>query len=162
MTDKAASIRWQLCLLAQTEEFSDDVRNQIARGVWLIDLLRATLAEPREPVAHRVVAGALFDFMGWLTSRRERLVLSSTDDAAPAADAIKDFAELRGLSRNDAEVKEGQDNITAPPQRLALTEEEIRDLLEAEFLGGYGMRSWDDDLQVFRLAERAHEIGGEV
>ena len=48
--DKAASIRWQLCLLAQTEEFSDDVRNQIGRGVWLIDRLRAALAEPvQEP-----------------------------------------------------------------------------------------------------------------
>ena len=47
--DKAASIRWQLCLLAQTEEFSDEVRNQIGRGVWLIDRLRAALAEPQEP-----------------------------------------------------------------------------------------------------------------
>jgi hypothetical protein len=73
-------------------------------------------AEPVEPVAHRVVAGALFDFMGWLTSRRERLVLSSTDDSAPAADAIKDFAEMRGLSMNNAQVKEWQDNTTASPQ----------------------------------------------
>ena len=47
---------------------------------------------------------------------------------------------------------------TAPPQRKPLTEEEIRDLLEAEFLGRDGKRSWDDDLQVFRLAERAHGI----
>ena len=48
------------------------------------------------------------------------------------------------------------------PQRKPLTEEEIRDLLEAEFLGRDGKRSWDDDLQVFRLAERAHKIGGEA
>ena len=44
------------------------------------------------------------------------------------------------------------------PQRTPLHEDEIHDLLEAEFLGGYGMRSWDDDLQVFRLAEQAHGI----
>lgn len=45
--NKAASIRWQLCLLAQTEEFSDDVRNQIGRGVWLIDrLTEAALEQP--------------------------------------------------------------------------------------------------------------------
>ena len=37
------AIRWQLCLLAQTEEFSDEVRNQIGRGVWLIDVLQAAL-----------------------------------------------------------------------------------------------------------------------
>lgn len=51
--NKAASIRWQLCLLAQTEEFSDDVRNQIGRGVWLIDRLSAKLQEPVATVVVR-------------------------------------------------------------------------------------------------------------
>jgi hypothetical protein len=44
-----------------------------------------------------VVSGAIFDFMGWLTTRTERLTLSSADDAAPAADAIKEFLTLRGV-----------------------------------------------------------------
>lgn len=35
--------------------------------------------------------------MGWLTTRTERLTLSSADDAAPAADAIKEFLTLRGV-----------------------------------------------------------------
>lgn len=48
---------------------------------------------------------------------------------------------------------------SAPPQVKPLTDEEVRHLLEAEFLGGYGMRSWDDDLMVFRLAETAYGIG---
>jgi len=39
-----------------------------------------------EPVAHSVIAGALFDFMGWLTSRKERIVLSSADNASGWAD----------------------------------------------------------------------------
>lgn len=69
----------------------------------------------QEPVAHSIVAGALFDFMGWLTTRRERLVLSSTDDAAPAADAIKDFANMRGLLINGAQVQEWQEHLTTPP-----------------------------------------------
>ena len=105
-------------------------------------------AEPVEPVAHRVVAGVLFDFMGWLTSRRERLVLSSTDDAAPAADAIKDFAEMRGLSLDDAKV---QDWDAAPPQRklVPLTEEEIMHI---------GM-THQSLRQVVRAVERAHGIG---
>ena len=50
-----------------------------------------------------VTAGALlFDFMGWLTSRKERLVLSSADEAASAVDAIKDFAKMRGLSLDES------------------------------------------------------------
>lgn len=44
-------------------------------------------------VEHAVIAGALFDFMGWLTSRKEHIVLSSSDNASPAVDAI---AEVTG------------------------------------------------------------------
>ena len=36
----------------------------------------------QEHAAHAVIAGALFDFMGWLTSREERIVLSSADEAS--------------------------------------------------------------------------------
>lgn len=68
----------------------------------------------QEPVEHAVIAGALFDFMGWLTSRKERIVLSSADEASPAVNAITDFAKMRGLSLNDAKV---QDWNTTPPQR---------------------------------------------
>jgi hypothetical protein len=77
-----------------------------------------------EPVAHSVIAGALFDFMGWLTSRKERLVLSSADEASPAVDAIRDFAKMRGLSLDDAKV---HDWHTHPPQRtwVGLTKDEV-------------------------------------
>ena len=97
----------------------------------LIPALRERLAQPEQkPVAHSIVAGALFDFMGWLTSRRERLVLSSVDNSAPAADAIKDFAEMRGLSINDAQVQEWQGHLTTPPRRewVGLTDVERIDL----------------------------------
>ena len=71
------------------------------------------VAQPEQkPVSHSVIAGALFDFMGWLTSRKERLALSSVDDASPAVDAITDFAKMRGLSLDDARV---QDWHTTPP-----------------------------------------------
>ena len=61
-----------------------------------------------------VIAGALFDFMGWLTSRPKRIMLSSADDASPAVDAITDFAKMRGLSLDDAKVQDWQDNTTPP------------------------------------------------
>lgn len=94
----------------------------------------ATIAQ-QEPVSHSIVAGALFDFMGWLTSRNECLVLSSTDDAAPAADAIKDFAHMRNLSIDDAKVREWQEHLASPPtlslaQRKPLTDEEYEALVE--------------------------------
>jgi hypothetical protein len=66
--------------------------------------------EPK-PIFHAVIAGALFDFMGWLTSRKERLVLSSADEASPAVDAIRDFAKMRDLSLDDAKVQDWQDMV---------------------------------------------------
>jgi hypothetical protein len=67
----------------------------------------------QEPVAHPVIAGALFDFMGWLTSRKETLILSSADNASPAVEAITEFAKMRGLSLDGARVQDWQD--TTPP-----------------------------------------------
>ena len=64
--------------------------------------------ERLQEVQQAVIAGALFDFMGWLTSRKERLVLSSADEASPAVDAIRDFAKMRGLSLDDAKVRDWQ------------------------------------------------------
>jgi hypothetical protein len=47
---------------------------------------------------------------------------------------------------------------TTPPQRKPLTHEEIRDALEAEFLGSDEKRSLQDDLRVARAIEAAHGI----
>ena len=63
-----------------------------------------------------IIAGALFDFMGWLTSRPKRIMLSSVDDASPAVDAIKDFAKMRGLSLDDAQVETWQEALAQPEQ----------------------------------------------
>jgi hypothetical protein len=52
--------------------------------------------------------------MGYLTSRRERIVLSASDDAAPAVDAIRDFATKRGLSLDDAQVREWIEALAQP------------------------------------------------
>jgi len=47
-------------------------------------------------------------------------------------------------------------------QRKPLTDEEIQDALEAEFLGSDAKRNWQDDLRVARAIEAAHGIKGEV
>ena len=83
-----------------------------------------------EPVSQAVIVGALFDFMGWLTTRDERLVLSGADEAGPAVEAITEFAKMRGLSLDDAKVQDWQNYTTQqqaePPQRpwVGLTDEE--------------------------------------
>ena len=91
--------------------------------------IRKALAQPaQEPVAHSVISGALFDFMGWLTSRKKRIVLSSADEASPAVDAIRDFAKMRGLSLDDAQVREWIDALAQPAQErkwVGLTEEDF-------------------------------------
>ncbi len=43
-------------------------------------------------------------------------------------------------------------------QRKPLTDEEIQDALEAEFLGSDAKRNWQDDLRVARAIEAAHGI----
>ena len=68
-----------------------------------------------QDVSHGIIAGALFDFMAWLTSRPKRIMLSSTDDASPAVDAIKDFAKIRGLSLDDARVQDWQEALAEQP-----------------------------------------------
>jgi hypothetical protein len=47
-------------------------------------------------------------------------------------------------------------------QRKPLTDEEIQDALEAEFLGSDLKRNWQDDLRVARAIEAAHGIKGEA
>lgn len=64
---------------------------------------------------HTVIAGAVFDFMGYLTSRKERIVLSAADEASPAVDAISDFATKRGLSLDNARVRDWVDALAQPP-----------------------------------------------
>ena len=45
-----------------------------------------------------IVSGVLFDFAAFLTSREERITLSSSDSAIPAADVVSEFMKLRGVS----------------------------------------------------------------
>jgi len=101
-----------------------------------VNVLRKALEQPEQkPVAHSVIAGALFDFMGWLTCRKERLVLSSVDDASPAVVAITEFAKMRGLSLDDARVQDWQDYTTPPAAQrpwVGLTEAERIDILDVE------------------------------
>ena len=124
----------ELALEALTYIYTETTADEDELIDQAITAIKEALAQTQEPVEHAVIAGALFDFMGWLTSRKERIVLSSADEASPAVNAITDFAKMRGLSLNDAKV---QDWNTTPPQRtwVGLTDEEIQQGESKEELG---------------------------
>lgn len=50
---------------------------------------------------NHVVAGVLNDFVAYLTTRKERLMLSSADNAVPAVEAMKEFLAKRGIEDSD-------------------------------------------------------------
>jgi len=56
-------------------------------------LLDAAVARERE--------AAVYDFAAWLTTRKERLVLSSSDDAAPAAKAVQAYLRARSAKGSE-------------------------------------------------------------
>ncbi len=133
------------------------------------------LAQQQEPVANglpRVIAGAIFDFAGYLITRDTVIEVGSTANASPVADLVKDWAALRGLSLADAAVlswqewltdvrandtsKERVDEMqkqrhdTTPPQPASkpwegLTDEEIWDEVKAADLDWQTGWSLDED-----------------
>jgi len=123
---------------------------------------QAALEAKDAPVAHSVVAGALFDFMGWLTSREKRLILSSVDEASPAVEAITEFAKKRNLSLKYAEVGYWMEFLSTPPQRKPLTDEEIHQIFIANSVvvdnGNAYMVAGLRALNITRAIEAAHGI----
>lgn len=63
-----------------------------------------------------VISGAIFDFAGYLTTRKEVVEVGSTANASPMADLVKEWAELRGLSLDDAAVLSWNELLAAAPK----------------------------------------------
>lgn len=61
-------------------------------------------ASPLTPRGEASVAGALFDFLGFLTSREQAITLSGGHDAVPAIEALREWAQTRGLDLDHADV----------------------------------------------------------
>ena len=110
----------------------------IAAEAALERLHRARTAAPAQPHKAQevepvgdLIAGALYDLMGHLTSRKEVLTLGSTEWATPAVDALVAFAEKRGLSLNNPAIETWFKNLAPPqPRMLSDCDEEVRQLSE--------------------------------
>ena len=59
-----------------------------------------------------IASEALYGLMGWLTSRSERTILSSSDDAGIAVELVAEFCEANHL----AEPREGWHNNLVHPE----------------------------------------------
>ena len=64
-----------------------------------LDAYVAAIAQPVPPAEGSLAigTGAIYDFAGFLTTRDKRVILSGYDEAGPAAEAIKEFLEKRGI-----------------------------------------------------------------
>lgn len=133
---------------------------------------------PPSPIGGEVtdaeIAGALFDFMGMLTSQDEKTQFSSTDNASPAVEQIRKFALKRGLSLENADVSGWRNRLAAtsakPADHIAdagkmvqpaepLTDERIDELLDSPCMAQFPTDApIAYDRAIFRLAERAHGI----
>ncbi len=96
----------------------NSAHHDIAFASRVIDAMRALTQRPAAQTEREadglppIVAGAIFDFAGFMTSRSEVLEVGSTAEAGPVADLVKEWAELRGLDLADAAVLSWQLHIT--------------------------------------------------
>lgn len=79
-------------------------------------LVHVASTKPYAPLMAETIAGAIFDFLGFLTSRDARLALSRSDECSPAIFALEEWAALRGLCLNEANVKNWQEALAQPEQ----------------------------------------------
>jgi len=62
---------------------------------------------------HPIVAGAIYDFAGFLTTRDAVIPVGSSANASPMVELVKQWAEMRGLQLHDAAVQSWQEHIRA-------------------------------------------------
>ena len=66
----------------------------------------------REGMSDKLTAAeAVYGFAGWLTCRKEKTVMSSSDDAAPIANLVAEFCSENGLP----DPREGWENNLIHP-----------------------------------------------
>lgn len=71
---------------------------------WQAAQAQAGDGEP-EAAQDKVIAGALFDFLGFLTTRDKPTAFGATRNASPAVELLKEWADKRGLDLEDADVE---------------------------------------------------------
>jgi hypothetical protein len=69
------------------------------------------LLDTKKKKNNRMVVGALFDFMAYLTTRKGVIHIGSSEEVSPILDAFKEWCADRKLNPNDADVKNWESKI---------------------------------------------------
>ena len=70
------------------------------------------------PTQHNDIAGAIFDFAGFLTAHKEVIAVGATASASPMVWRIQEWAEARGLSLEAPNVMAWNDALAEPAPQL--------------------------------------------
>ncbi len=81
------------------------VENMIEDFRRLVRRMQCWEDNGRRKMKDSQIAGAMFDFIGFLTTRSEPITLSRNHLAPPAVEALREWARERGLDLDEADVK---------------------------------------------------------
>lgn len=118
--ERAAFERWYFSL--EEAMWYSGIQSAIAWNAWQA---RASLAHAPQPASalsavrepHSMIAGALFDFAGFLTTRPTVTQFGSTADPCSAVDLLTQWAATRGLHLDEADVGGWSVGITDQAQQ---------------------------------------------
>ena len=91
---KESQIKWLEGLAISTEESRAE---HIRRA---IDAYQQKI-RAHDRKMNELVTGVLFDFMGFLTTKKKSITLSSSHNATPGVDAIQEFLAKRQITDSD-------------------------------------------------------------
>jgi len=105
----------------EVTQLRDLVRELSASNRMLRDQVAAFESQGVPDVAD-LIAGALYDFLGHLTSMEKPIAFGANEWATPAVDALVQFAEKRRLTLNNPAIENWTESLaSAPPAPQALT-----------------------------------------
>ncbi len=87
-----------------------------------------TQPAPVQEPSHDVVAGAIFDFAGFLTTHKDKIGVGSSANAGPMVERIKEWSDKRGLSLENPDVFGWQMRTAQPRKAVKLSEEVMLDV----------------------------------
>lgn len=98
-----------------------ELRTEIARLTNALARAEAQLAAAPQAVPARVIAGAVFDFAGYLTTlpHKEAIHCSEAHEAAPMVEAITEWCKRRNLTTDGAKVETWRDHLAEAPAHPA-------------------------------------------
>jgi hypothetical protein len=123
--DEAAEASFDQGLHRRTLDAAPEEKREAFRSA-----LEAAL-KPGEPV----ITGAIYDFAGFLTTRDAVIKVGSAANAAPVAELVKEWCQLRGLDYGDAFVQDWQNRLSTPAQTPPRLTDDEKDALALDVMG---------------------------